>query len=861
MSEDPTRKRRLDLEAHIREALDLINEYEEKLLLSDDPKEKRDFERQIADLRRQLEKYQAELNELEASAAQARPPAAIVEGVMPLPPQPYFAHPFPLLKYFTGRLKERQMLTEWLTEDDRPVLALVAIGGMGKSALTWAWLQRDVLGFPLPGLGPDPTEVAEVCRVPEAARPEGVLWWSFYEREAYFAAFLDEALTYASGGSVDPVAIPSTYEKVKTLIALLQERRLLLVMNGFERELRAYAGLSAAYQGGAETDEAQGDFRTCTDPHASGFLRSVATIPMQSRILLTSRLLPRELDDLAGCRQEELTALAPEDAVAFFHAQGVRGTRAEIQDVCAPYGYHPLALRLLAGMIVNDLARPGDVAAAAKYSPIPELVPRVHHILDMAYDALTPPLRELLSRLAAFRSAVKLEELRVLSPFSDEEELKGSLRELLERGLLFFDQDVKHYDLDPIVRQYSYDRLADKVAIHTRLMNYFDAIPAPDEDRVRSLDDLATIIERYHHTALAGRYDEALELYRDHFSDLLYFRFGAYQICIELLRALFPDGEDKPPKLTSESAQAWTMNALANSYRLSGQPRRAVPLFEQQIVIGEKGGLKRSISIGLVNLATLQVILGGLSAAEENLRRNIELSRDVNDEFLEAIGHQELGLLLTYRGIFEEAAHEFEAAISTIIKLDHKQGLGLTLAYRALHTLLMGEVETALEIARQAHEIATSLQNERDFIRAEWLLGAALVALASEEREQQHEHLAEAEGHLTEALTRCRSINLVHSEPDILLAWARWHHAKGDAERAHEHAEEALAIADRSEYRLNQADIHNFLARLALDAGDQEAARQHAEVARERAWCDGPPHSYKPALDEAERMLKEAEEM
>ena len=32
-------------------------------------------------------------------------------------------------------------------------------------------------------------------------------------------------------------------------------------------------------------------------------------------------------------------------------------------------------------------------------------------------------------------------------------------------------------------------------------------------------------------------------------------------------------------------------------------------------------------------------------------------------------------------------------------------------------------------------------------------------------------------------------------------------------------------------------------------------ARHHAETAKERAWCDGPPHCYKPALDEAEHLI------
>ncbi len=93
-------------------------------------------------------------------------------------------------------------------------------------------------------------------------------------------------------------------------------------------------------------------------------------------------------------------------------------------------------------------------------------------------------------------------------------------------------------------------------------------------------------------------------------------------------------------------------------------------------------------------------------------------------------------------------------------------------------------------------------------------------------------------------------------EPDILLTWSRWHCAKGNAQEAQTYAEEALAIADRCEYRLKLAEIHNFMAQLALDAGNREAARKEAEIAKERAWCDGPPHCYKPALDEAEKMLE-----
>jgi tetratricopeptide (TPR) repeat protein len=123
-------------------------------------------------------------------------------------------------------------------------------------------------------------------------------------------------------------------------------------------------------------------------------------------------------------------------------------------------------------------------------------------------------------------------------------------------------------------------------------------------------------------------------------------------------------------------------------------------------------------------------------------------------------------------------------------------------------------------------------------------------------RSEDRESGRPAATQLSEALTRCRRINLVEYEPDILLEWARWYRAKGNTDDAHAHADEALEIADRCEYRLKQADIHNFLALLALDAGDRDLARQHAEIAKERAWCDGPPHCYKPALDQSEAMVK-----
>jgi hypothetical protein len=243
----------------------------------------------------------------------------------------------------------------------------------------------------------------------------------------------------------------------------------------------------------------------------------VATLPgLRGKVLLSTRLLPRALQGhggacLIGCHDRELTQMDPADAVQFFHAQGIRGSRAEIERACAPYGYHPLSLRLLAGLILNDLRQPGDVRVAGRLDVSGDLVQRRHHVLGQAYDTLPLSRRRLLSRIACFRGAVGYEAVCAASE-GDARGCDVHLRDLLVRGLLHRDRDNR-YDLHPIVRRYAYDRLADKAGAHAQLRGYFDAVPKLD--KVETLDDLAPGIELYHHTVGARLYDEACDLFYD----------------------------------------------------------------------------------------------------------------------------------------------------------------------------------------------------------------------------------------------------------------------------------------------------------------------------------------------------------
>ena len=380
----------------------------------------------------------------EPPAIEQPAPRDVLSRQVPDPPAPDLVHPYPLQPNFTGRVAERKWLTEWFTAGSRSVCVVEAIGGMGKSALAWYWLHANVLGRPPAGYSTaDPVD----HRVPENQRPEGVLFWSFYEREAHFGAFLDRALRYVGAGG-NSTAELSDREKIDGLLQVLQQRRILLILDGFEREMRAYAGYRAPYQGDVEGG---GEDNDCVDPRAAELLQSAASLPLAGRVLLTSRLLPNELINLAGCRHERLENLAPDDVVSFFEATGVKGTRAEIAQAVAPYGGHPLSVSLLARAIVNDRKMKGDINAAGRHTVLDKLKGKHgHDILAVSYDEMSAGRRKLLSHIAAFRSPMDYEALETVAPLEGTK-LDEALDELEARGLLLRDSDGEQYDLHPIV--------------------------------------------------------------------------------------------------------------------------------------------------------------------------------------------------------------------------------------------------------------------------------------------------------------------------------------------------------------------------------------------------------------------------
>jgi hypothetical protein len=173
----------------------------------------------------------------------------------------------------------------------------------------------------------------------------------------------------------------------------------------------------------------------------------------------------------------------------------------------------------------------------------------------------------------------------------------------------------------------------------------------------------------------------------------------------------------------------------------------------------------------------------------------------------------------------------------------------------------------ALEYAEKYTQMNYPLP--RQFVQSYWLLAEALLqcqvinSLPHSRKAEIHfydesfhepieslplqkgNELSVAERCLSEALRRCRSVNLVQMEPNLLLAWARLvrQKAKGKEQeekgkqqkeknnkaefnQIEEYVKEAREIAERAEYRLALADIHLFCAEVGLERQKENGKRQ-----------------------------------
>lgn len=792
---------------------------------------------------------------------------------IPEPPEPFIAHPYTLLQThrLVGRQPELNLLTDWVAKPDSKIyrariLNVVAVGGMGKSALTWKWFN----------------DIAPQEMTPLAGR----MWWSFYESDATFENFVTRALAYVTRRLLTEVQQVPAPDRETQLLAALDRDPFLLVLDGLERILIAYARMDAAHlsdddydrlttnvvanayglpPSAAQSFTGEHRLRKTADPRAGSFLRKLSNV-RASRVLVSTRLYPADLQTMTGepwpgCGAKFLLGLTDDDALELWRAYGATGARDSLLPLFREAGNHPLVIQALASEVARYRPAPGDFDAWRRAHPdfnpfgLP-LVQMKSHVLAFALHGLDDKAQQVLRTIAAFRMPARYDTLAALligrkkKQCKNERELDKVLTELEDRGLVGWDKRANRYDLHPLVRGVVWSGVGEETrrGVYASLHAHFEAVPMVDDDlKVNSLEDLTPAIELYNTLIGLKRYEDAFVVFRDRLQQATLYRLSASRQRVELLEMLFTDGLDQLPSLSKPRQQSYILNALAAGYHFSGRPSSAATFFRRASLIDLKMKDDDNLSVDLRNLSNALMLSGALRESESAVRRALVITRDRHDSSGEAIGLSRLGLALAARG----AAYESESALQQALKTfaaNNKQAEGLTSSYIAQRALWLSKFTVALLFSDRAWKLAHVRRGEGDFILAARVQGEAALGLSD---------FATADERLHHALTRARMVNHVEEELTALVALAKLRWKQGDLKGERELLEDMWEAAERGPYPLVHADACCVLAEVERDEGNVEKAVEAATKAYRLAWCDGPPFAYHWGLERARALLKE----
>ncbi|WP_152592086.1 NB-ARC domain-containing protein [Nostoc sphaeroides] len=336
---------------------------------------------------------------------------------------------------FYGRIHELTLLEQWLIQERCRVVALLGMGGIGKTSLAAKLLQK-VQG-----------------------RFEYVIWRSLYNASPLFD-LLANLIQFFSNEQVLETDLPkSVNERISQLIEYLQQQRCLIVLDNVETILQtgAYAG---CYREGYE------DYGL--------LIKRLGQVMHQSSLVLTSREKPKDIASLGGetlaVRSLQLSGLEVVAGQKIFEAKGFSGSESELPAVVERYAGNALALKIVATTI-QDVFNGNVDEFLQHYTAV---FGSIRDLLDQQFSRLANLETDMMYWLAINREPVSLSEIRddIVSPIPPQNLLEA-LESLVRRSLV--EKSTALFTLQPVVMEYVTQRLIEIVCqeIETQNLDLF----------------------------------------------------------------------------------------------------------------------------------------------------------------------------------------------------------------------------------------------------------------------------------------------------------------------------------------------------------------------------------------------------
>lgn len=768
-------------------------------------------------------------------------PAPLQPHGNPIPKPPaFYAEPDYIGSHrFTGRQSQLDELDDWaMPADPHALLLYEAIGGNGKSMLTWQWA----------------TEHATKIR-PEWA---GRFWYSFYENGATVAEFCRHALAYMTGRALEEWRNKKTPEMKEELLHHLHAKRWLLILDGLERVLVAYHRLDAAEVSDEEADHPT-DKIASRDPCSAirdeddDLLRALAAAA-PSKVLASSRLTPRVLlnpsgQAINGVKRIALPGLRPADAEALLRSCDIKGESQAIKSYLASNcDCHPLVIGVLAGLINDYLPEPGNFDA---WATDPQgggrldlghldLVQRRNHILRAAIAAIAALPHnsgQLLSMLALLPEAVDYPTLNALNPLK-QHELAPAVLDLKRRGLLQYDERSRRYDLHPVVRGVAATGLpAEEKARHgLRAVDYFQSLPHDPYDQAETLEEVRTGLNVVKTLLKIGHLQQAVDIYCGDLARALLFNLEARTEALSLLRPFFAAGWEKLPDGVNISDGTYLANDAALALSFCGERKAALAAYGAALGGNLEAAYWSGVNANLLNISSILTDQHLVAKSVRVCAYSLDIATEIGDE--EFIFRSRLEVFFTQAMTGSWVKAEATWQLLDAMSRDWQRALyrpGSAEWYYALFQFYRGTLtEQHLALAERLAEAG----NNRGSIRyLHWLRGAWYL---------ERGEWKQATASLQEALRMARERGLSDTEAETGLTLAKFHLGQLD-----DPLREAGQLAQM------RKPAHRLLAELYLAIGKHEPAKKHALAAYRWAWADGEPYVYRHELDKTTELLQQ----
>ena len=597
-------------------------------------------------------------------------------------------------------------------------------------------------------------------------------------------------------------------------------------------------------------------------PNVEHLITNIGTRISEARVIITSRVNPNWARAVSIDPNEKgLEGLDENASKELMQRLGLHENEESLSGVYEKLKGHPKLIELF-----SYWGKRLGIETAMK--ELPEASAEIsNYLLTEIFSGLNEQEKNLLSRMAVYRSAIPLEGIKVVY----EEANLGEVLAVLIDSFLISRRESGDYNIHELAREFYLAKSEGAETAHEKASRYFLS-----RSREIAQENYRDYIEAYYHLQQARRYDDAVKLVADIAEKMESWCFW------DDLETMLNESLNSLVKDNSET-KGIVLRLLGVLHRRRGEYVQALEGLGQALEIMQQQENKPEIARLYDSIGITYARLGRYLKAEEMYERSLGFYKQLSDQLGMSKIYNNIGVLYSYQGKHSEALQMYERTL----EIKQKVGARLDATYTNIAYIhySQGEYDRALQTYEKALEIRLELKDRWKTAYTYNDMGRVYLGQGKYDKALQMHHKSlrihrqinqqpqmaksydyigevyHAQKEYTKALTMYKqSLEIMQRLDDQLgiaqvynnIARAYWH--QNEYDKALEIHHKSLEIYKHLEHPYGMAKTHLDLGKLYTSREEIQAARQHLEQALDICNESGITAILKEAKDELSKL-------